>query len=302
MKEKNERLYELWPFNFGSIHEQDFNKAKVVIVPVAYEATTTYGKGASQGPHAIILSSGYLDELWDGEGSVLVGLKSADVYTLDEAIVSSNSSVEAITGVEQLITERVLDKNKLPLMLGGEHTITLGAVRALIKARDSDFSILQLDAHADLQDEFRFTKYYHGSVMRRALEEGVSITQVGVRNINTELDRFLSESPLAKSKLNTFYAPQVPVEEIIKTLKPRVYLTVDLDVFDPSIMPAVGAPEPGGLGWYEVKQLIERVAKEREIIGADVVELSPVPGLESPNFLAAKLVYYILEGMLGELK
>lgn len=285
--------YQTWPFNFGAIHHQDFEKAKVVIVPVPYEGTSSFGGGTRNGPYAIISNSRYLDELFDSQGDELIGVNSTDIFTLDELELSANSPQEAIEGVEQAIEDEVVKHNKIPLMLGGEHSITLGAVRAL-KKKYTDLSVLQLDAHADLIDEYVETKYSHACVMRRVRELGVKAVQVGIRNINTEIKDYFKD----KEVTDIHFAPQIPTDSILEGLNKDVYLTIDLDVFDPSIMPSTGTPEPGGLGWYEVLNLIEKVAKEKNIVGVDVVELAPIPGLAAPDFLAAKLVYKIISNIV----
>ncbi|MFH1423682.1 MAG: agmatinase [Candidatus Nealsonbacteria bacterium] len=281
--------YQTWPFNFGAIHSQDFKKAKVVVVPVPYEGTVSFNGGTRNGPYAIINNSRYLDELFDSQGDDLIGLKSTDIFTLDELELSANSPREAVEGVQQAIEEEVLKYNKIPLMLGGEHSITFGAVSAL-KKKYSDLSVLQLDAHADLIDEYVETKYSHACVMRRIRESGVKAVQVGIRNLNTEIKDYFKD----KKSSDIYFAPNIPTSAILKGLSKNVYLTVDVDVFDPSIMPSTGTPEPGGLGWYEVLNLIEKVAKTKNIVGVDVVELAPIPGFVAPDFLAAKLVYKII--------
>jgi agmatinase len=284
-----EKYYQTWPFNFGAIHKQDFKKSKVVIVPVPYEGTTSFNGGTRNGPYAIIGNSRYLDELFDSQGDELVGLSSTDIFTLDELELSANSPKEAILGVEQAIEGEVLKYNKIPVMLGGEHSITLGAVRALNKKCDN-LSVLQLDAHADLIDVYAQTKYSHACVMRRIKELGIKTVQVGIRNLNTEIKDYFKNKKIT----DIHFAPKIPTADILNGLSKNVYLTVDLDVFDPSIMPSTGTPEPGGLGWYEVLNLIEKVAKNKNIVGVDVVELAPIPGLVAPDFLAAKLVYKII--------
>ena len=288
------KLYQTWPFNFGAIHKQDFQKAKVVIIPVPYDSTDSMVSmhcGARNGPYAIILSSRFMDELLEDKSQKkLTGLKSTDIFTLDEAVLSKNSPKEAIGGVRQAISDEIVKHNKIPLMLGGEHSITLGAVMAL-KEKYPDLSILQLDAHTDLMEEHESTFYSHACVMRRIADLDVPIVQVGIRNINTEISDYLKEKKLK----HTYFAPDIPpISKILKGLTKNVYLTVDLDVFVSSIMPSVATPEPGGLGWYEVLNLIQGAAKQKNIVGADVMELCPIPGFEAPNFLAAKLVYKII--------
>lgn len=294
MNKKMKKLYQTWPFNFGAIHSQDFKKSKVVIVPVPYDATASFNGGSRNGPYAIINSSRFLDELLDSEGEELVGLKSTDIFTLDEVEISKNSPKEAIDGVKQAIEEEVLKYDKIPLTLGGEHSISLGTIAAL-KKKYPDLSVLQLDAHTDLIDEYEGTKYSHACAMRRVRELGIKTVSIGIRNLNTEIISFFG----TKNPKNVYFAPKIPsVVQILQGLTRNVYLTVDLDVFDSSIMPSVGTPEPGGLGWQEVLNLIEGVSKKVKFVGADVVELCPIPGFVAPDFLAAKLTYKIISSII----
>lgn len=292
--QKMKKLYQFWPFNFGAIHQQNFQKAKIVILPVPYEGTVSFNKGTSGGPYAIIANSRYLDELWDGTGPNLIGLHSTDIFTLDEIEVSLNSPQEAIEGIRQAVEQEILTHKKIPFLLGGEHSISLGAVLAL-KDKYPDLSVVQLDAHADLFNEYEGTKYNHACVLRRIRELGIPAVQIGIRNINTEIERYLKNNKIT----DVYLAPKIPsIKKILKGLTKNIYLTIDLDVFDPGIMPSVGTPEPGGLGWYEVLGLIKGVAQNKNIVGADVVELAPIPGFNAPDFLAAKLVYKIISYIL----
>lgn len=289
------RLYEQWPFNFGSIHEQNFEKAKIAIAPIPYDATSSYGIGQRNGPFAILNASRYVDELLDAHGGKLIGLEPMDIYTLDEIVVSRNSVPEAMVGIEQAIEKEIVSKNKKPLVLGGEHSISYGVVRAL-KKKYKDLSVLQFDAHTDLLDEYEGSKYSHACVTRRILDLKVPVVQVGIRNMNAEIESYISKNK--KHAKNIHFAPGIPkIEKILKGLTKNVYLTFDLDAFDPSIMPAVGTAEPGGLFWNETISAIEKISKKVNIVGADVVELCPIPGFEAPNFLAAKLCYKIILAM-----
>ncbi|MDD5567504.1 MAG: agmatinase [Patescibacteria group bacterium] len=289
------KLYDLWPFNFGTIKRQDFSAAKVVVLPIPYEATVSSGTGTSAGPQAIIESSRELDELDDPkETGEVIGLHATDIFTLDEVNVSKNSALEAIAGIEQAVNNEVIRHNKIPLMLGGEHTITIGAVRALRK-KYRDISILHLDAHTDLMNSLDGTKYSHACTMRRISELKIPFVSIGIRNMNPEVREYIK----AKKLKNIYFAPEIPpLEKILKGLTKNVYLTFDLDCLDPSIMPSVGTPEPGGLGWYQVLEIINKVAAKVNLVGADVVELKPIPGLDAPNFLAAKLTYNIIINLL----
>jgi len=292
------KLYEQWPFNFGAIHKQNFKKAKVVIAPVPYDATSSFKSGMREGPYAIIGNSRYVDELLeDASGEKLTGLKTTDIFTLDEVVLSRNSTKEAIDGAEQAIFEEIVKHKKAPLMLGGEHSITLGAVKALRK-KYKDLSVLQLDAHTDLMDEYESSRYSHACVMRRILEQKIPAVQIGIRNMNTEIKEYLKENP--KQEKNIYFAPGLPdADEVARKLTKNVYLTFDLDALDPSIMPSVGTPEPGGLFWQETVDFIGKILKKVNVVGADVVELCPIPGFHTPDFLAAKLVYQIILGILN---
>lgn len=292
------KLYETWPFNFGAIHEQDFKKAKIAIAPIPYDATSSYGIGQRNGPYAILNASRYIDELLDAHGGKLIGLEPTDIFTLDEIVVSRNSVPEAMAGIEQVIEKEIVSKNKIPLVLGGEHSISYGVVKAL-KKKYKDVSVLQFDAHTDLIDEYEGSKFSHACVMRRILGLGVPAVQVGIRNMNVEIENYIAKNK--RHAKNIHFAPGIPpIKKILKGLTKNVYLTFDLDALDPSIMPAVGTVEPGGLLWNETIDAIEKISQRVNIIGADVVELCPIPGFEAPNFLAAKLVYQIILAILNK--
>jgi len=290
------KLYEQWPFNFGAIHEQNFDKAKIAIAQIPYDATSSFRSNQREGPYEIIDSSRYMDELLDSEGD-LVGLHPTDIVTLDEIVVSRDSVKEAMAGVEQALWQEAISKNKIPLVLGGEHSITYGIVKAL-KRKYPDLSVLQFDAHADLINEYEGSEFSHACVMRRILDLNIPVVQVGIRNMNKEIEKYLAKNK--KQAKNIHFAPGVPsLSKILSGLSRNVYLTFDLDALDPSIMPAVGTPEPGGLFWNETTKAIEAISKKVNIVGADVVELCPISGFEAPNFLAAKLVYKIIINILA---
>lgn len=268
----------LEPFNFLGLNEQNYDTAKVAIFPVPYNSTTYWKSGTKDGPQALIEASRHV-ELYDLETKKDASKKG--IFTLELLEPSKNSPEETTARIKSVV-DKILQDGKFLMMLGGEHSVTLGAVQAF-KEKFGDFSVLQLDAHSDLRDEFEGTRFHHACVMKRIKDLGLNVTQVGIRS--------MSEGEKAD---NIFLAPEIPVDKIIATLKEKVYLTFDLDALDPSIMPATGTPEPGGLLWYETLNLIKEVAKQRKIIGADVVELDPIPGMSAPDFLAAKLVYKII--------
>lgn len=274
------------PFNFLGLEDQDYKKAKVIIFPVPYNSTTYWKSGTKDGPRAIIEASRHL-ELWDDE--LTKDTSKVGIYTLGELQVSKNSPKETIELVASVVG-KIYKAGKFPLMLGGEHSIALGGVMAAAQ-KFRQLCVLQLDAHTDSRFEFEGTKYHHACHMRRVVEDlKLPAVHVGIRSTSEEEVNFLEKS----KKNKVFYAPHLPIDEIVESLTSNVYLTIDLDVFDTSIMPAVGTPEPGGFGWYQTLELLKAVAQNRHIVGADIVELDPIPGISAPDFLAAKLAYKII--------
>lgn len=227
-------------------------------------------------------------ELFDIELNLDISSK-LKIHTLDPLTPSKNSPYEALVDIQNTV-KQILNLKKFPVTLGGEHSITYGAVKA-ISEKYKNLSILDLDAHTDLRNKFEGTKYHHATVMRRIYELGHKITQVGIRSTSTMEIEFIKKNPKA---INIFYAPRVPTEKIINTLSKNVYITIDLDCFDPSIMPSTGTPEPNGLNWQQITSLLRSVSKTRNIVGFDMVELSPIPGIIHPEFLAAKLTYKLM--------
>jgi agmatinase len=278
------------PFTFGGLlpEESAFEQAQVVILPIPYEQTTTYGTGTKEGPQAIIAASRHM-ELYDEE--LDFEAFRFGIHTLRE-IETVASGPQAMLERITEVTRDLLRHGKFVIGLGGEHTISFGLVRAFAE-RFPGLSVLQFDAHADLRDTYQGTPYNHASVLRR-ISELVPAVQVGIRSLSRE------EAEWVKScGKKLFYAAEVLGSPTIATaiseaLTDDVYITICLDGLDPSIMPAVGTPEPGGLGWYDVLRIVRRVAETRHIVGFDVVELFPIPGNFAPDFLAAKLVYKVL--------
>lgn len=276
--------------NFGDIEKEfsDFEKSKVVILPVPYEATTTYGKGTKEGPKAIIDASRNM-ELYDEEidsEPYKIGIHNLKEFR--EGFGNPQKMIKALADKAQ----GLFSLEKLVIALGGEHTITLGMVEGLRKRR-KDFSILILDAHADLRNSYEGTKYSHACVTRRLIDN-YQIIQVGIRSLCRKEADFIK-----KRNLKLFYAKDIIgkkdwMKEAISRLPDKIYLSIDLDFLDPSIMPAVGTPEPGGLGWYETLKFLRLLTKEKEILGVDVVELCPTPLDISSSFTAAKLIYKLI--------
>jgi len=279
----------LQPRNFGGLPPalSDFESARVAVLPVPYDSTTEWHSGTRKGPKSIIEASFYL-EWFDIElGGEIINI---GIHTLPELEPAMSSPKDMADRVDVTV-RNLLDKSKFVVTLGGEHSISYGAIRAY-NTNYRDFSVLQLDAHTDLRDKYLGTTYSHACVMRRVIEI-CPITQVGIRSMSLEEKEFI----LAKG-LKPFICNQdnisSSIDKIIQTLADNVYITIDLDVFDPSIMSAVGTPEPGGMLWHEVINLLHAVSQKRTVVGFDIVELCPDQGPESCSFLAAKLAYKLL--------
>ncbi|MBM3148949.1 MAG: agmatinase [Chloroflexi bacterium] len=275
------------PQNFAGLHSphSDFGTARAVILPVPYDSTTEWHSGARKGPKAIIEASQYL-ELYNLE--LDREIYRVGIHTLPQLHPVLSSPENMIKQVYE-VSKSLLQANKFVVMLGGEHSLSLGMVQAL-KEIHRDLCVLQLDAHADLRDEYTATKYSHACVMRRIVEL-CPITQVGIRSLSAEENDFLKQN-----KMNPFYLMSSKphahsVQQIASSLGEKVYVTIDLDVLDPSIMSAVGTPEPNGMLWHEVTGLLKAITQQRHVVGFDIVELCPDQGPDSCAFLAAKLAY-----------
>lgn len=268
----------------------DFDKAKVVIVPVPYERTATYRKGTKNGPAAIFEASDNM-ELFDEE--LNVETHKIGIYTMAPLDVMNSSPEDMIETVYKT-TKDILIAEKFPVLIGGEHSVSIGAVKA-VKDVVGELSVLQLDAHCDLRDEYEGTKNNHACAGRR-IQEIVPLVQLGIRNISKEEKEFLSgENNIARMvSAYDMLNDSLWDKKAVDVLKEKVYISIDLDVLDASIMPAVGTPEPGGLGWYLILDILRMVAQNKEIVGFDVVELAPLEGNITPDFLASKLIYRLL--------
>lgn len=276
------------PHNFLGLDERASSPVtcRVVVAQIPFEATTTYRTGTREGPSAIVRASRNV-ELYDEE----LGIEpyAVGIHTLPELdlplhdLRSSHAQIEALIGA--LVAE-----NKFPVILGGEHSISVGAVKAM-RSTFPDLTVLQLDAHADLRDTYSGTPFSHACTARRILES-CPLIQVGVRSYSREEADFLERG----QKANLWSVQRLrscgnASEDIVSRLGPNVYVTVDLDVLDPSEMPAVGTPEPGGLHWHEVLSILRGVMRDRNVVGIDFVELCPVPGNVAPDYLVARLAY-----------
>lgn len=265
----------------------DFEPARFLILPVPYEKTTTYRRGTKFGPQAIILASSQV-ELFDEELSVETyrdGIHTLPPFTREEEPeVFLPYLAEHISGL--------IPSGKLIFMLGGEHTITIAAVAALTQ-RYQGISILFIDAHADLRDEYAGSRYNHACTARR-LSNLAPLVQVGVRSISEEERYMLNKERVITILAHTLKDTKRTVQKILDKLSENVYITIDLDGLDPSVVPGVGTPVPGGMGWYDMLDILRAIVYKRNIIGVDVVELCPLGENVISEFTAAKLIYRIM--------
>jgi agmatinase len=261
--------------------------ARFHVLPVPYEKTVSYGLGTARGPAAILEASGQL-ERWDGYSDP----GAEGIYTWD-AINCSGPAEAVIESIAQGVA-KILRLGKFPVVLGGEHTVTWGVIRGYLDAGSRDFGVVQIDAHADLRDEYEGEKLSHACVMRRIVEAGIPLFQLGNR-------AYSQEERAARAAYNVRYAD---ADELVprginaitlpEDFPARVFFTLDVDGIDPTVLPATGTPVPGGLGWYQTLALFESVARQRAIIGFDILEFAPIAGFHAYDFTAALLTYRLM--------
>ncbi len=257
--------------------EYSFDESDVVILPVPYEKTVCYMPGTAKGPKAIIDASVQLEKF-----DVELG------YEIDSKVKIHTTGEVEFEELEKRVSE-IIQKNKLPVVLGGEHTVTIPPVKAIAK-KYTGLSVLQIDAHGDLRDEFEGEKMSHACVMRRVREITKKTVQVGIRDMSREESSYIEKEGIR----NSIHGAKFNIDKITEQLSDNVYITVDLDGFDPSEVPAVGTPQPGGLHWDEVTELLRKVSEKKNVVGFDVVELAPIKDQVASDFLAAKLVYKMI--------
>lgn len=277
--------------NFGGDEVvYDYQESGIVILPVPYDKTSTWMRGADKGPDAILEASVNL-EFFDVETSSEAHLKG--INTVEPVL--ENRTPEKLVNAVYNRTLSILADNKFPVLIGGNHTVPIGAFKAFSEYFN-DLTVLQLDAHADLRQEYEGSKFNHACAMARA-REYAPIVQVGIRSMSeselqyTERDRMFYSHEL-------YYDKDLYTKAIDK-LTQNVYITIDLDVFDPSIMPSTGTPEPGGPQYFELLHFLRDVIKKRNVVGFDVVELCPSETNKSPDFIAAKIIYQLLSYRFG---
>lgn len=278
------------PMNFGGIDEEEYSSldaARVLVLPVSYEGTVSYGTGTGAGAMAIVDASRNM-ELYEEE-------TDADVYkigihTLPE--FTPRETPETMMNELYGFSKKLLELDKFICMLGGEHSVSAPIIKAH-NERFENLSVLQIDAHADLRDSYDGTPHSHASIMARVVKDlKIPSVQVGIRSISGDEARSLKEGLPTR----IFWARDIVgrtdwIDEAIESLTDNVYLTIDIDGLDPSIVPTTGTPEPGGLGWYETLTLIRKLAERKRVVGMDLVEYSYFENYDSPAFLCSKLVY-----------
>jgi len=268
----------------------DYEKARVCILPAPYEGTVTYGRGTSGGPGAILKASLNM-ELWDEE--MEANIFEIGIHTLSplEKCPTPPEMLERVYSSAGILVR----EGKFVVLLGGEHSLTQGVVRAYYEKHPL-LSVLQIDAHTDLREEYDSSPLSHACAMKWIYDSGIPLVQVGIRSTSEE-----ERAAYEKNRSNIFLASQIVndpsgkwMDEVVLRLSDMVYISLDVDGLDPSIMPSTGTPEPGGLGWYQVLALLRKVASRKKIVGFDMVELAPEERNPAPDYLCARLLYKLL--------
>jgi agmatinase len=261
--------------------------ARFHVLPVPYEKTVSYGGGTAKGPAAIIAASGQL-ERWDGTSDP----GAEGIYTWP-AIDCRGTPAKVIDAIAEGVA-KILRLGKMPVVLGGEHTVTWGVIKGYLDAGVRDFGVVQIDAHADLRDAYEGDPLSHASVMRRVVEAGVPLFQLGNRAYSQEEREARVKHGVRYIDADRLVPQRIDSIELPADFPPQVFFTLDVDGIDPSVLPATGTPVPGGLGWYQTLGLFESVARQRRIIGFDLLEFAPIRGFHAFDFTAAHLVYRLM--------
>jgi len=294
---KNKIRYYTIKNNFLAIEKEfsDYKNSKIVLLPVPFEDTTSYGKGTAAGPKAILDASHYVEFFDEELNRELCFEKGNGICSLHPVEFKGKKGKKALDLIYENVKKHI-DNKKFVVTLGGEHSISTAPVKAHYDSY-KNLSVLHFDAHSDLREEYEGSKYSHASFAARVAEFTTDITQVGIRaQCKAEYDF------IKKKKISTFYAYEIRggihgfdwIKKIVDSLKENVYITFDVDYFDPSIMPSTGTPEPNGFFWDETMKLLKLLSEKKNVVGFDVVELSPVKGNHFPDFMTAKLIYKML--------
>ncbi|HNQ24313.1 MAG TPA: agmatinase [Phycisphaerae bacterium] len=279
------------PQNFLRIEPRysGYARARFAVLPVPYDATTTFQGGTRNAPAAILTASEHF-ELFDEETQTEAF--RAGVATL-EPVEPHQGGPGAMHEALFRHTRRIIRDGKFLLALGGEHSISSALVRAVM-TRQRKLSVLQIDAHGDLRDTWQGSPYSHACVMRRILDLGAAIVPVGIRSLSLEEHRFVRRQRIPVVTARDCHTDDTWIDRVLNALGETVYVTIDIDGFDPSCAPGTGTPEPGGLDWYQVIGLLRLVAAEKRLVGADIVEVMPIPGSAVTELLAARLAYKLI--------
>jgi agmatinase len=277
-----------YPIFLGSEIEQPaMGTAKFHVLPVPYEKTVSYGGGTSQGPSAILKASWQLEE-WDGKS------KPCDegIYT-HEPIDCSVKPEQVIENIAEATTN-IVKQGGMPVVLGGEHTVTYGVLKGLKAAGYDDFGIVQIDAHADLRHAYEGDLLSHASVMKRAVDMGIPLYQLGIRAYCEEEIEYRKQFGVIYQDADEIVPNRIQSIELPDDFPSKVFFTLDIDGMDPSVFPSTGTPVPGGLDWYQTLNLFESVVQQREIIGFDIMEFAPIQGFHAYDFAASLLTYKMM--------
>ncbi len=281
------------PHNLFGIEDQDYGSSRIAVLPVPYDGTASYRTGTREGPHAMIEASRNIELYSEELGS---DISKIGIFTLEEMLPNVSSPDAMVKEVENEVSA-ILDDSKVPLIIGGEHSISIGAISALARSSNG-FSVLHMDAHSDSRDTFMGSKYSHACIAARARELCGSCYSVGVRSIDEGSAKRYDDTILLRKDMHHMSMDEI-ADRISKNTNDNIYLTVDLDVIDPAEMPSVGTPEPDGLTFHELSLIFSKVLTHKRVIGLDFTELSPIPGMVAPDYLAAKLAYLTIGYAFG---
>lgn len=280
-----------YTFLQSEIEQSPIESAGFSVLPVPLEKTVSYGGGTRFGPAAIIEASEQL-ETWDGKSNP----SSLGIHTcqaVDCSIKDGESAEQVINRIAHSVT-KILTAGSMPVVLGGEHTVTYGVIKGYLNAGIRDFGVVQIDAHADLRDAYEGDIYSHASVMKRIIDEGIPLYQLGIRAYCEEEMQTRAQYAVHHQDADELVPHNIQSITLPQDFPKNVFFTLDIDGMDPSVFPSTGTPVPGGLSWYQTLNLFESVAKQRNIIGFDVMEFAPIDGFHAYDFAAALLTYKMM--------
>jgi agmatinase len=277
-----------YPIFLGSeIDQPEIDAAKFHVLPVPYEKSVSYGGGTNEGPSAILKASWQLEQ-WDGKS------KPCDEGIYTHEVVDCNVSPEQVIENIAIATENIVKKGGMPVVLGGEHTVTYGVIKGLKAAGIDDVGVVQIDAHADLRQAYEGDLLSHASVMKRIVDMGVPLYQLGIRAYCEEEMAYREQFGVHYQDADELVPNRIQSIELPDDFPSKVFFTLDIDGMDPSVFPSTGTPVPGGLDWYQTLNLFESVVKQREIIGFDIMEFAPIKGFHAYDFSASLLTYKMM--------